>query len=121
MGEENIYRLLEDFYAALASSSIRGMFPAESAETMKLASRRSADFFIFVMGGPPLYHQKHGPPMMRKRHMPFEIDEAARTVWVNTFKEVLKDAEQRYHFPPQHLPSFIAFLEDFSAWMVNAR
>lgn len=121
MGEENIYLMLEDFYRALATSSIRELFPAESEEAMRVASRRSADFFIFLMGGPPLYHQKHGPPMMRKRHLVFEITESARTIWVETFLGVLKGAENRYRFPAQHLDSFITFLNEFSAWMVNSR
>ena len=121
MGEENIYRMLEDFYTALAQSSIKEMFPSDSVEKMRLASRRSADFFIFILGGPPLYHQKHGPPMMRKRHLPFEIDEAARIVWIDSFKQILAHAEERYQFPKQHLEGFIEFLEGFSSWMVNAR
>jgi hypothetical protein len=32
---------------------------------------------------------------------------------------VLEHAPARYNFPPEHLPVFRAFLEGFSAWMVN--
>lgn len=120
MGEANIYRMLEDFYRELATSTIRHMFPADSPELMKTASRRSAAFFIAVMGGPPLYHQLYGPPMMRKRHMPFEIDEDARKEWLNAFERVLENAPDQYDFPEEHLPAFRAFLSGFSAWMVNA-
>ncbi len=117
MGEDNIYKMLEDFYLTLENSSIRSMFPKD----MREASHRSAAFFVFIMGGPPLYQQLYGSPRMRQRHMPFKIDEAARQVWLNCFLEILHDADKKYQFPLECLDSFIRFLDKFSAWMVNSR
>lgn len=117
MGEEAIYKMLEDFYLELEKSSIRHLFP----EDMVAASKRSAAFFVFIMGGPPLYHQQFGPPMLRKRHLAFKIDEEARQVWLECFKVVLKDADTKYHFPMEHYHSFYRFLDQFSAWMVNTK
>ena len=74
MGEANIFRMLADFYAELGGSSIRGMFPND----LQASSERSAMFFVGLLGGPPLYQQRYGAPMMRARHLPFPIDEAAR-------------------------------------------
>ncbi|MEZ4592036.1 MAG: hypothetical protein R3D55_12975 [Chloroflexota bacterium] len=116
MGEENIFAMLADFYAQLAESEIRGMFPRD----MERASRKSAAFFVGLLGGPPLYHQKYGSPMMRARHMPFPIDEAARQVWLACFDAVLADAPEKYNFPAEHLPVFRDFLVGFSGWMVNS-
>jgi hemoglobin len=56
---------------------------------------------------------------MRARHLPFEIDEAARQVWLGCFEKTLKNAGEKYNFPAQHLEGFKIFLRDFSAWMVN--
>lgn len=117
MGEDNIYKMLEDFYLALEKSSIRPMFP----EDMREASRRSAAFFVFILGGPPLYQQLYGPPRMRQRHLPFKIDEEARQVWFECFREILHDADKKYHFPMEHLEGFLRFLDKFSEWMVNTR
>ncbi len=117
MGEAAVFRMLEDFYAELERSEIRGMFPPDMVE----ASRRSAAFFVGLLGGPPLYAQRHGPPRMRARHLPFRIDEEARKVWLSCFRRTLEDAPAKYGFPREHLPGFIAFLEAFSAWMVNTR
>ena len=115
MGEANIFRLLADFYAELEQSTIREMFPAD----MQAASEKSAAFFVGLLGGPPLYHQRYGNPAMRARHMPFPIDEEARQEWLACFRRVLVDAERKYDFPAEHLPNFITFLREFSRWMVN--
>ena len=115
MGEENVFRMMLDFYTELEKSEIRHLFPGDMAE----ASKKSALFFITLLGGPPLYFQKFGPPRMRARHLPFEIDEPARQVWLRCFDNVLKDAEGKYNFPEQHLQGFKDFLTSFSSWMVN--
>ncbi len=115
MGQENVFAMLADFYKALESSEIREMFPHD----MERASRKSAAFFVGLLGGPPLYHQKYGNPMMRARHTPFPIDEAARQVWLACFDSVLADAPEKYSFPAEHLPQFREFLVGFSGWMVN--
>ena len=115
MGEANIFRMMRDFYAELERSSLRRLFPAD----MNAASEKSAAFFVGLLGGPPLYHQRHGNPMMRARHLPFVITPRAREEWLACFDRVLADAPQRSEFPEQHLPGFRAFLRDFSMWMVN--
>src|SRR5436189_5454276 len=115
MGEVNIFKMMSDFYKALEKSEIRNLFP----EDMEEASKKSAMFFVTVLGGPPLYFQKFGPPRMRARHLPFEIDESARQVWLACFETVLEGADVKYNFPLQYMSSFKDFLKNFSAWMVN--
>jgi len=115
MGEANIFAMLEAFYLELEQSPLRAMFP----KNMIKASQKSAAFFVGLLGGPPLYQQRYGNPMMRARHMPFVIDERARQEWLACFNRVLDDAPENYDFPAEHLPVFRAFLDGFSGWMVN--
>ncbi len=115
MGEENIRRMIYDFYAELEQSPIRELFPAD----MKVSAEKSAAFFIGLLGGPPLYQQRYGNPMMRARHLPFAINRAARDEWLRCFERVLEHAPERYNFPPEHLPGFREFLKGFSLWMMN--
>ena len=115
MGEAGIGRMIEDFYREVEGSSLRPLFPAD----MMAASRRSAAFFVGLLGGPPLYHQRYGNPMMRARHLAFPITPRARAEWLACFDRVLAHAPVRYGFPAQHLAGFRAFLEGFSLWMVN--
>jgi hemoglobin len=115
MGEANIFKMMSDFYKELEKSEIRHLFPANMEE----ASKKSAAFFVGIMGGPPLYMQMYGPPRMRARHLPFEIDESYRQIWLRCFDKVLEGADVKYDFPLQHLQGFKDFLKSFSAWMVN--
>jgi hemoglobin len=115
MGEANIFKMMEDFYQELEQSSLRSLFPAD----MVAASHKSAAFFVGLLGGPPLYHQRYGSPMMRARHLAFPIDEAARQEWLACFDRVLAQAVQKYNFPAEHLEGFRRFLREFSSWMVN--
>lgn len=115
MGEDNIYRMVADFYHELEHSPIRFMFPAN----MQDAAEKTSAFFVGLLGGPPLYHQRYGPPALRARHLPYPIDEAARQEWLACFQRTLSRAVADYNFPAQHLEGFHIFLRDFSVWMVN--
>ena len=117
MGEENIFQLLEDFYDELAQSEIKEMFPSEPDELAE-AAYKSGCFFVGLCGGPPLYHQKYGNPMLRRRHFPFPIDMNSRDVWVACFLKVLANPA-KYNFPKEYLQGFIDFIAGFSPWMVN--
>jgi hemoglobin len=115
MGEANIFRMMSDLYKEIEKSNIRHLFPADMEE----ASRKSALFFVTILGGPPLYAQRFGSPRMRARHIPFEIDERARQTWLACFERTLEGADVKYNFPLEHLQGFKDFLTSFSAWMVN--
>lgn len=116
MGESAIHTLSERFYTLLASSAIAPMFPAGDALTE--AARRQAEFLIGILGGPPLYAQKYGPPRMRARHFPFAIDSAARAEWLRCFRTALGDGSA-FNLSPEQSRDLLAWLEAFSAWMVN--
>ena len=116
MGNEGIFRMLSDFYRRLEASSIRRLF----TEDMQAASRRSAAFYVQLLGGPRMYNERYGAPMMRRRHLPFDIDEPARVVWRDCFYDTLENAEKDYGFPAAHIEAFKEFIERFSKWMVNA-
>ena len=115
MGEEGIFAMLEAFYLELEASEIRALFP----EDVVAASKRSAAFYVQLLGGPPLYNLTYGNPMMRRRHFPFEIDEEKRLIWLGCFNRVLDGAADRFGFPDEHLPAFRKWLDGFSQWMVN--
>lgn len=81
-GIENIRKLVETFYDVMDSDpkaqGIRAMHPAD------LTSAREKLFMFLTgwTGGPQLYIERYGHPFLRKRHMPFAIDESARDQWM---------------------------------------
>jgi hemoglobin len=81
-GIENIRKLVETFYDIMDSdpkaTPIRAMHQAD------LTSAREKLFMFLAgwTGGPQLYIERYGHPMLRKRHLPFSIDESARDQWM---------------------------------------
>lgn len=116
MGEENIFKMLEDFYLELGKSDIKQMFPDDLVE----ASKKSAAFFVGIMGGPPLYLERYGSPRMRMRHFPFKITPEFKNVWLSCFEKVLTTPE-KYSMPAGEVRGFLSFLDGFSNWMVNTK
>ncbi|MCA1791003.1 MAG: group II truncated hemoglobin [Thioalkalivibrio sp.] len=43
------------------------------------------------LGGPPLYQQEFGHPMLRRRHLPFPIDSGARDQWMLCMNQALDE------------------------------
>lgn len=81
-GVENIRLLVETFYDIMDSDPkakpLRDMHQAD------LTSAREKLFMFLAgwTGGPQLYIERYGHPMLRARHMPFAIDESARDQWM---------------------------------------
>ena len=115
LGEEGIFELLADVYRRFEGTPIRHLFPPD----LLVASERSAAFFVQLLGGPPLFNERYGPPRMRARHIPFEIDERARSVWLDCFEGAVAASAAAGVFPRGEVAGFVAFLRGFSSWMVN--
>ncbi|MCE9501175.1 MAG: bacitracin resistance protein BacA [Leptospira sp.] len=111
IGESAIRDLVKSFYEEIEKSNIRPMFPESIEESIV----KSADFMVQVMGGPSYYTRKNGPPRMRARHFPFEIDEKARRTWLGCYRKALDNSE----IPESEKTVIWDFLTGFSAWMVN--
>ena len=81
-GMETLRHLVETFYDIMDSDPkakpIRAMHPAD------LTSAREKLFMFLTgwTGGPQLYIERYGHPMLRKRHLPFAVDESARDQWM---------------------------------------
>lgn len=117
IGADRLHRFARRHYENLSGSSISAFFP-EDQDELRAAAERQADFLIGVMGGPPVYREKHGPPRMRARHLPFPIDETARQEWVRCFRAAFV-AEEGLGLNPLEQQQFLDWVELFSGWMVN--
>ena len=81
-GTQSIRLLVETFYDIMDSDPkakpIRDMHPAD----LTPAREKLFMFLTGWTGGPQLYIERYGHPMLRKRHLPFSIGESARDQWI---------------------------------------
>ena len=90
-GEQGLRRLVARFYEIMDSepkaAGIRAMHKPDLAE----AEEKLFMFLSGWMGGPPLYVEKYGHPMLRARHLPFAIGESERDQWVYCMVRAMHD------------------------------
>ncbi|ATD30834.1 globin [Macrococcus sp. IME1552] len=79
IGQENLYQMIDIFYSYVKEDErINHLFPGDFNET----ARKQKQFLTQFFGGPTLYSDEHGHPMMRARHMPFMIGEYEKNAWL---------------------------------------
>jgi len=81
-GIESIRNLVETFYDIMDTDP--KVIPLRSMHQPDLTEAREKLFMFLTgwTGGPQLYIERYGHPMLRARHMPFPIDESARDQWM---------------------------------------
>lgn len=88
-GAETIRRIVDAFYPRVVEDPhIRHLFPEDITPVMEKQYLFLTQFF----GGPALYNQRHGHPMLRMRHMPFAIGRQQAIAWLGCMTLALKDA-----------------------------
>ena len=120
LGVAGVQRLIRAFYTEIARSSIAHLFPREPEALMRAADN-NALFWVTMMGGPPLYEEKHGKPMMRQRHFRFAVTPEARSTWLACWEPVLAEAPLTLGFPAEHVEGFRTWIRTFSAYIVNTK
>lgn len=90
-GEQGTRILANRFYDIMEQD-------AEAAELLAMhpmpLDRIRQVFFEFLsgwLGGPDLFVEKHGHPMLRKRHMPFRIDAKLKDQWMHCMTKALNE------------------------------
>lgn len=90
-GQDTIQRLVDTFYAHMdelpEAYGIRKMH----AEDLAGSRQKLFEFLNGWMGGPQLYTEKYGHPMLRRRHLPFTIGDQERDQWLMCMKLALDE------------------------------
>jgi hemoglobin len=78
-GDAPFVALVDAFYAGVeGDAKLRALYPADLGP----GKQHLAWFLIQRFGGPDLFSQRRGAPMLRMRHREFAIDPAMRDAWV---------------------------------------
>ncbi|MNO17498.1 Group 2 truncated hemoglobin YjbI [compost metagenome] len=87
-GADTIHRLVEAFYPKVQNNPVIGhLFPEDIAPVMEKQYMFLTQFF----GGPSLYSDAFGHPMMRARHMPFPITPERAEAWLGCMSAALEE------------------------------
>jgi hemoglobin len=109
-GAPVIRSLVEAFYSRVqVDPDIGPLFPADITPVMEKQYMFLTQFF----GGPGLYNEVHGHPMLRARHMPFAVNERRARAWLACMQAALDEVGlqgdvreqvwQRLSFTAQHM------------------
>ncbi|MFK7695539.1 globin [Paenibacillus sp. HJGM_3] len=86
-GAEGVRKLVEAFYPEVkAHPGIGPLFPEDITPVMEKQYMFLTQFF----GGPSLYSDQFGHPMMRARHMPFPITPERAEAWLSCMEKALR-------------------------------
>lgn len=111
-GVETFARLVERFYAAVATDPIlRPMYP----DSLDEPARRLALFLMQYWGGPETYSAERGHPRLRGRHVPFPINRAARDAWLQHMLAALDTLA----LPAQQHEEFRRYLDNTATFLIN--
>jgi hemoglobin len=90
-GETAIRALVEAFYRHMDELPEAYGIRKLHAEDLSGSRGKLFDFLSGWMGGPQLFVEKHGHPMLRKRHLHFPIGDTERDQWLMCMKQALAD------------------------------
>lgn len=90
IGEEKLHRMIDIFYNYVKNDDrINYLFPDDFTET----AYKQKLFQTQFLGGPNLYNEQYGHPMLRARHMPFKITPEASHAWLENMNQAILDVE----------------------------
>jgi hemoglobin len=91
-GEQGLRRIVESFYRHMDTlpevRGIRQMHP----ENLQASIDKLFMFLSGWTGGPQLFVERFGHPMLRKRHLPFAIGKPERDQWMICMVLALEEA-----------------------------
>jgi hemoglobin len=90
-GEAGVRQLVERFYDVMESETQASHIRAMHAKSLRASREKLFLFLSGWLGGPDLYVQKYGHPMLRRRHMPFAIGKQERDQWMHCMRKALDD------------------------------
>ncbi|MDT8979503.1 globin [Paenibacillaceae sp. P-4] len=87
-GEATVRKMVEAFYPRVqAHPLLAPLFPEDIMPVME----RQFMFLTQFFGGPSLYSDQFGHPMMRARHLPFPITRDRADAWLGCMREALHE------------------------------
>ena len=101
-GEDGIRHIVDRFYDLMDSAPEAVHVRALHAASLKVSREKLRLFLTGWTGGPQLYVEKFGHPMLRQRHFPFAIGAVERDEWLWCMQRALTE-----HAMPDDLREYL--------------
>lgn len=92
-GADGVRQLVDRFYDLMDTAPEAANIRTLHAVSLKASREKLYLFLTGWLGGPQLYIEKHGHPMLRARHLPFPIAERERDEWLWCMERALNEHE----------------------------
>lgn len=110
LGEDTVKKLVNRFYDLMDSDPMAAGIRALHAD-LDSSRDKLYRFLVGRFGGPPLYVEKFGHPMLRAKHAPFRIGRAERDQWLMCMRRAMRDCIESEELIPV-LDDFFAMVAD---------
>jgi hemoglobin len=101
-GEQALHNLVDRFYFYMDTLPEAQGIRAIHQHDLSSAKDKLFKFLSGWLGGPDLFIEEFGHPMLRARHLPFQIGESERDQWMlcmdKTLAELVMDSQLRINF-----------------------
>ena len=114
-GETAVRALVERFYDLMELDPAYQRLRAVHGSNLESAREKLFLFLSGWLGGPPLYTDRYGHPMLRARHLPFAIGSVERDQWMACMKQAMAETE----VPADLRPFLESSLFKTADWMRN--
>jgi len=96
-GDAAVRHLCQRFYALMDTLPEARACRAIHPESLAGSEQKLFEYLSYWFGGPPLFVERHGAPMLRRRHLHVPIGRAEIEGWIACFRgawaETVDDAE----------------------------
>ena len=100
-GETGVRQLVDYFYDFMDEMEQVKTTRDLHAKSLKGSREKLFLFLSGWLGGPDLYVEKYGHPMLRRRHLPFSIGQQERDEWMTCMRKAMEKMELDENFRRQ--------------------
>ena len=92
-GDAKVRELVDRFYDLMDFEPKYAQLRSVHGSTLESARDKLYMFLSGWLGGPSLYIDRYGHPMLRARHLPFAIGEVERDQWMACMVQAMEEVE----------------------------
>jgi hemoglobin len=92
-GDAKVRELVERFYDLMELESSYAQLRSVHGSSLESAREKLYLFLSGWLGGPSLYTDRYGHPMLRARHLPFAIGTTERDQWMACMVQAMEELE----------------------------